>query len=168
MSFVKFLLSQHFLWYVVLNISKTVAQTPIKDTIFYHFQMDISKLLRFKFLAEININLQKIHYSWQSKDYKSGRKKENLLLFHLFVKLIFVFEKCQNSFSWSPPFDPFWSAKYLNFGGESCEIKILSCSIQETCTLKKVKKQVLLFLSSWELNLSNLMVDKHFCAIRFL
>ena len=29
-------------------------------------------------------------------------------------------------------FGSFWSAKYLNFGGESCEIRILSCSIEET------------------------------------
>ena len=30
------------------------------------------------------------------------------------------------------PFGPFWSAKYLNFGGEYCKIRILSRSIQET------------------------------------
>ena len=29
-------------------------------------------------------------------------------------------------------FGPFWYAKYLNFGSESCEIRILSCSIEET------------------------------------
>ena len=28
----------------------------------------------------------------------------------------FVFETSQNSFSCGPPFGPFWSAKYLNFG----------------------------------------------------
>ena len=56
------------------------------------------------------------------------------------------------------PLGPFWPAKYLNFGGENCEIRILSRSIQETCTLRKVKNQVLLFLSSWEPNLSDLMV----------
>ena len=77
---------------------------------------------------------------------------------------IFVFEKCQNSFSWGPPFGPFWSAKYLNFGGESCEIRILSRSIQETYTLRKVKNQVLLFLSSSELNLSDFMV--YFCLFQ--
>ena len=44
---------------------------------------------------------------------------------------------------------PFWSTKYLNFGGESCEIRILPRSIQETYILRKVKNQVLLFLSSW-------------------
>ena len=51
-------------------------------------------------------------------------------------------------------FHPFWSAKYLNFGGVSCEIRILTHSTQETYTLRKVKNQVLLFLFSWEPNLS--------------
>ena len=46
------------------------------------------------------------------------------------------------------PFGPFWFAKYLNFGGESCEIRIQSQSIQETYTLWNMKNQVLLFLSS--------------------
>ena len=68
----------------------------------------------------------------------------------LFVIFIFVFENCQNSFSMGPPFGPFWSAKYLDFGGESTEIRILSCSIQETYTLRKVKNKALIFLSSWE------------------
>ena len=58
----------------------------------------------------------------------------------LFVIFIFVFENCQNSFSMGPPFGPFWSAKYLDFGGESTEIRILSCSIQET-HIKESKKQ---------------------------
>ena len=55
-------------------------------------------------------------------------------------------------------FCAFWSAKYLNFGDVSCEIKTFSRSIQATYTLMKVKKQVLLFLSRWEPNLSDLMV----------
>ena len=53
-------------------------------------------------------------------------------------------------------FHLFWSANYLNFGGVSCEIRILSRSIQETYTLRKVKNQVLLFLLSWEPNLFDL------------
>ena len=71
---------------------------------------------------------------------------------------IFIFEKCQNLFSWSPPFGPFWSVKCLNIGGESCEIRILSHPIQEIYILRKVKNQVLLFQSSWEPNLPDLMV----------
>ena len=61
-------------------------------------------------------------------------------------------------------FRPFWSGKYLNFEGVSCEIRILSRSIQETYTLRKVKNQVLLFLSRWEPNLSDLMV--YFCLFQ--
>ena len=49
------------------------------------------------------------------------------------------------SFSWGSLFGLLWSAKHLNFGGEICEIRILSCSIQDTYTLGKVKNQVLLF-----------------------
>ena len=56
------------------------------------------------------------------------------------------------------PLWSFWSVKYVNFGGESCEIRILSRLIQETYTLRKVKNQVFLFKSSWEPNLSDLMV----------
>ena len=110
------------------------------------FQMDINKLLRFRFLAEVNINLQKIHYCWQSKDYNSGKKKGNLLLFCLIF--IFVFEKCQNSFSMGPSFGPFWSAKYPDFRGESYEIKILSHLIQETYTFS-LKFRTKICLISW-------------------
>ena len=77
--------------------------------------MDIKLMIRFRTFNEVKINLQKIHSSWQSKDYNSGRKKVNLLLFCLIF--IFVFQKCQNSFSICPPFGRFWSTKYLDFGG---------------------------------------------------
>ena len=33
-----------------------------------------------------------------------------------FSSFIFVFENSQNPFSCDPPFGPFWSIKYLNFG----------------------------------------------------
>ena len=49
------------------------------------------------------------------------------------------------------PVGPFWSAKYLNFGGENCEIRNLSRSIQETYTLRKMKKTG--FTSSIELRI---------------
>ena len=68
----------------------------------------------------------------------------------MFVIFIFVFEKCRSSFSWGLPFGPFWSAKYLNFGGESCEIRILSCSIQETYKFRKVKKNRFYFFNRVE------------------
>ena len=47
-------------------------------------------------------------------------------------------------------FGSLWSAKYLEIDSESCEIRILSRSVPEIYTLRKVKNQVLLFLSSWE------------------
>ena len=82
----------------------------------------------------------------------------------LFVIFIFAFEKCQNLFSWDPPFGPFWFVKYLNFEGESCEI-------QETYTLRKVKNQERtskeLSQSNWDRNLSDLMVYKNRYLGRF-
>ena len=53
---------------------------------------------------------------------------------YLLVMFIFVFEKYLNSFSFGPPFGPFWYAKYLNCGGECCEIRILFCLNQQTYT----------------------------------
>ena len=38
-------------------------------------------------------------------------------------------------------FGSFWSAKYLNFGSESCENRILSRLIQETYTMRKSVKR---------------------------
>ena len=38
------------------------------------------------------------------------------LLFPLFVTFISEFENSQNSFSFGPPFDPFWSVKCINVG----------------------------------------------------
>ena len=61
---------------------------------------------------------------------------------------IFVLENFQNSFSWGLSVGPFWSAKHLNFGDKSYEIRILSRSIYETYMLRKVKILVLLFQSS--------------------
>ena len=61
-------------------------------------------------------------------------------------------------------FRPFWSVKCLNFGGGSCELRILSRLIQRKYTLRTVKKQVLLFLSSWEPNLSDRIV--YFCLFQ--
>ena len=42
-------------------------------------------------------------------------------------------------------FHPFWPVKYLNFGDVSCKIRILSCSIQETYILRKVKSRFFFF-----------------------
>ena len=37
----------------------------------------------------------------------------------LFVTFIFIFGNSQNSFTFGPPFGPFWSVKYFNFGQKS-------------------------------------------------
>ena len=76
----------------------------------------------------------------------------------------FCFWKLPKFIFMGSSFRSFSCAKYLNFGGVSCEIRILSRSIQETYTLRKVKNQVLLFLSRWEPNLSDLMV--YFCLFQ--
>ena len=95
------------------------------------------------------------------------RKKEIRQMTRFFWSTVWALAACDIHFCiWKlpkfifmgSPYRTFWSAKYLNFRGVSCEIRILSRSIQETYTLRKVKSQVLLFLSSWEPNLSDLMV----------
>ena len=51
------------------------------------------------------------------------------------VIAIYVYASESSSFAHlenDAPFGPFWSAKYLHFGGESCEIRILPRSIKET------------------------------------
>ena len=58
---------------------------------------------------------------------------------------IFVFENCQNSFSWGPPFVHSGLQNNLNFGGVSCETRILSRWIQETYTLRKIKTRFYFF-----------------------
>ena len=82
----------------------------------------------------------------------------------LSVIFIFVFQNWQNSFSSGPPFIHSGLQNTLNFGSVSCVIRILSRLIQETCTLRKVKNQVLLFLLSWEPNLPDFIV--YFCLFQ--
>ena len=129
-----------------LNILRTVAQTPIKQYFLKDysevFLMNLNKLLRLRSLAEVSAILQEMRYFGQFKDHLTTFRALIACDIHFCIwelsKFIFV----------GPPFGLFWSPKYLNFGGESCEIRILSRSIQETYTLGKVKNQVLLFLSS--------------------
>ena len=106
--------------------------------------MNLNKLLRLRSLAEVSAILQEMRYFGQFKDHLTTFRALIACDIHFCIwelsKFIFV----------GPPFGLFWSPKYLNFGGESCEIRILSRSIQETYTLGKVKNQVLLFLSSYK------------------
>ena len=62
------------------------------------------------------------------------------LLFELCLRYSHFYLKNVKIHLHGVPLGPFWSAKYLNFGGESCEIRILPCSVQETYTSRKVKK----------------------------
>ena len=84
---------------------------------------------RLGFLSEASTKFQSIHFFGQIKDHTSGRKHKNQTndpiffnyffhssTFQLFVTFTFVFKNSQNSFSCGPPFSPFWSVKYLNFG----------------------------------------------------
>ena len=51
------------------------------------------------------------------KNHNLGKEHFFHLLFpiYLFVTFISEFENTQNSFSFGPPYGPFWSVKYLNF-----------------------------------------------------
>ena len=135
---------------------------PYKNTIFSKSMMrsfrwiEMNCFNRFRFLTEVSTNLQKC--TILGKNEKSKKRNidtlHDLLIYSLSSVCVifnFVGENCQNSFSWSPTLvRPFWSAKKLNFKDESCDIRILSRSIQQTYTSRKVKNQVLLFLMSWE------------------
>ena len=181
MDFVKFLLSQYFTWYFIIFISREllISRTPIKNTIFWKSMTRSFKWIKincfnvFRFFPEVSTNFKKMHYFGQFKNHNSGKKNIKLYKWHHFFDLlfeflpvifIFVFENCRKFIFMGFSFRPFWSSKYLNFGGVSCKIRILSRSIQETHTLRKVKSQVLLFLSSWEPNLFDLMV--YFCLFQ--
>ena len=58
-------------------------------------------------------------------NYENGDIKARLIT-PFFSSAFSAFEKCENSFSLTYPFGLFWSAKYLNFGAESCEVRVLS------------------------------------------
>ena len=98
--------------------------------------------------------MQKGHNFWQFKDHNSGRRHENQTNEPIFFicsaspnclgNSFYHLKIAKIHFHGVPP----W--KYLNFSGESCEIRILSRSIKKIYTLRKVKNQVLIFLSSWE------------------
>ena len=95
MSFVKFLWSQYFFWYFIPQYLVNCCSESYKTYYFLKehdevFQLDINKLLRFQFLAEVNIILEKTHYFSQSKNYNSGRKTGNLLLLCLWYWFLYL------------------------------------------------------------------------------
>ena len=97
---------------------------------------------------------KKMHYFPQLKDHNSGRKKEIRQMTPFFSCTFWALMTCDihfciwkllkfifmGSLLWSIQ----KSAKYQNFHDESCQIRILSHSIQETYTLSKVKNQICL------------------------
>ena len=68
---------------------------PYKNTIFWKSMMrsfrwiEINCFNRFRFLAEVSTNLQKMHYFGQFKDHNSGSKKRKLYKWPHFVHLLF-------------------------------------------------------------------------------
>ena len=117
--------------------------------------IQINGLNGLRFLAEVSTNLQKctIFDSLRTitQDGKTRQTAHFLIKFLSSLWYSFLYLKILKIHFHGV-------CKNLNFGGESCKIRILSRSIQETYTLRKLKKQVLLFLLSWEPNLSDLMV----------
>ena len=61
-------------------------------------------------------NLQTIIQERNMKNRQLAPLFHLLFPLYLFVTLIFMFENIQSSFWCGPPFAPFWSVKYLNFG----------------------------------------------------
>ena len=115
--------------------------------------MQVNCFNMFSFLAELSTNLQKMHYFEQFKDHNSG-KKEIRQITPFFSSTFWAPTVCDIHFCiWKLPkfifmgssFRPLWSAKYLNFGGVSCETRILSRWIQETYTLRKIKTRFYFF-----------------------
>ena len=104
MNFVKFLLSQFFFDILFFNILWIVAQNSIKNTIFWKSMMrsfrwiEINCFNRFRFLAEVSTNLQKMHYFGQFKDHNSRRKKGNYTNDSIFSSTFWAVTVCDIHF----------------------------------------------------------------------
>ena len=70
-----------------------------------------------------------------------SQNQTNDSIFSSVKEIHFCIEKLSTFIFMGSPFGSFWSAKYLNFGSKSCENRILSRSIQETYTLRKIVKR---------------------------
>ena len=161
------------------NVSWTVARTPIKNIVFWKSMMRSFRWIekscfdRLRFLAEFSTNLQKMHYFGQFKDHNSRRKKGNSTNDSIFLSTFWAVTVCDIHFC-------IWKLSKFIFMGVLLS-SILVCKMPEFWRCKlwdqnfvwfnsgkihlgKVKKQVLLFPSSWELNLSDLMI--YFCLFQ--
>ena len=169
-----FCLVSTFFDILLFNILLIVAWTPIKNTIFWKSMMRSFRWIEIT-LIDLGFLLRSANLCKKGTVLGNLRamKKGNLINEAIFF-IYFLSSVCDIHFciwkllsKWifmGSSFRPFWSAKYLNFGGVSCEIRNLPRSIQETYTLRKVKNQILLFLLSWEPNLSDLLV--YFCLFQ--
>ena len=157
------------------NISwiREISRSPIKNTIFWKSMMrsfgciEINCFNIFRFLAEVSTNLQKCTILDNLRTITWERKiesRQTTPFFHLpFVNsnclwYSFLYLKIAKIHFHRVLLSSILVCKVLELGDVSCEIRILSRSVEETYTFRKVKIQVLLFISSWELNLSDLMV----------
>ena len=91
-DFVAFKLSIFLIFQLLINISWTMAQTPVNHMIFWKSVMRNFRCIyvnffnRLRFLVEFSTKLQTMHFSGQFKDHKSGRKhgsQTNNPIFHL-------------------------------------------------------------------------------------
>ena len=115
---------------LIVNISWKVAQTPINHSIFWKSVMRTFRCIyvncfnRLRFLAEVTTNCKKCTFLDILRTITQEGNMETRQMtpffsstfYALFVTFIFIFENSQNSFSCRPPFRPFWSVKYHNFG----------------------------------------------------
>ena len=142
------------------NILWTVAQTPIKSSISWKSLVrsfrwvEINCFNRFRFIAEISTNLQKMHYFGQFKDNNSGSIKETRQITPFFLSTFWVLTVCDNHFCISKlPKIHFHGVllssilvcKIPEFGGVSCEIRILSHSIRKHTHWGKQKNRFYFF-----------------------
>ena len=148
MSSVNFLLSQHIFLYFIPQYLVNGCSDPYKTCCFLEgldevFQMDINKLLRFRFLAEVNINLQKMHIAGNLKTITQEGKKETYCcsVWYLFLYLknvngthFWSFLVCNIPWFWRCKL---WDQNFVSFDSGNIHIK-------------ESKNQVSLVHSNWE------------------
>ena len=130
------------------------------------FQMDRNCFNRFRYLGEVRTNLQKCTILGNLRTITQEGKKETKQLTPFFILSLssncsliftFVFENCQNSFSWRLPHWSILVCKVPEFWrwniGDQNFVLFDSGNIH----IKESKEPGFTFLSSWESNLSDLM-----------
>ena len=114
---------------LIVNISLTVDQIPIKH-IFWKSVMRTFRYIyincfnKLSFLLGSVQNYKKCTFLDNLRTITEERNMKTRQMTPFFsstfsaqfITFIFVFRNSQNSFPCGPPFGPFWSVKYLNFG----------------------------------------------------